>query len=196
MDRRHFLRSAAFVTGAMAIEGFPYHLYADTTRKNISDRIILGNTGIEVSRMAIGTGTNGWAGSSDQTRRFGIKGLADLFQAGIDHGVFFWDSADQYGSHPHMREALKGLERARQIILSGKYQVVVLDELISALELDLIEERDILDLISIKPEMLHLVMTGHNKYKNIIKTCDLVTEMKIVKHPYYENILAQRGIDY
>lgn len=118
MDRRHFLRSAAFVTGALAMEGFPSHLYAGTTKKNISDRITLGKTGIVVSRMAIGTGTNGWGGSSDQTRRFGIKGLSDLFQAGIDHGVFFWDSADQYGSHPHMREALKHIPREKVVILT------------------------------------------------------------------------------
>jgi cob(I)alamin adenosyltransferase len=96
----------------------------------------------------------------------------------------------------HVKEALHGLERARQIIVSGKYEVVILDEIISAVELELIEERDVLDLISIKPENLHLVITGHNKYKGIIKASDLVTEMKMVKHPYYEGILAQRGIDF
>ena len=96
----------------------------------------------------------------------------------------------------HVREALRGLELARGIVVSGKYQLVILDEIISALELELIEERDILDLIAIKPEMMHLVITGHNKYKNIIKACDLVTEMKMIKHPYYKNIIAQRGIDF
>lgn len=103
---------------------------------------------------------------------------------------------DQKEHDQHKREALRGLELARKMVLSGKYQVVVLDEIISALELKLIEESDILDLISSKPEMLHLVITGHNKYPKIIKACDLVTEMKMVKHPYYNNILAQRGIDY
>jgi cob(I)alamin adenosyltransferase len=103
---------------------------------------------------------------------------------------------DQKERAQHEREALKGLELARQIVSLGKYQVVILDEIISALELNLIEESDILDLIASKPEMLHLVITGHNKYPKIIKACDLVTEMKMVKHPYYNNILAQRGIDY
>lgn len=103
---------------------------------------------------------------------------------------------DQKERDQHQREALRGLELARQVILSGKYQVVILDEIISALELNLIKESDITDLISSKPEMLHLVITGHNKYPKIIKACDLVTEMKMIKHPYYNNILAQRGIDY
>lgn len=103
---------------------------------------------------------------------------------------------DQKQKDAHQREAIRGLERARQIIASNDYKVIVLDEIISALELKLIEERDILDLIAIKPEMMHLVMTGHNKYPKILKQCDLVTEMKMVKHPYYKGILAQRGIDY
>jgi cob(I)alamin adenosyltransferase len=103
---------------------------------------------------------------------------------------------DKKQKETHMRQALKGLERAREILTSGEYQLVILDELISALELKLIEERDILDLINLKPKDVHLAMTGHNKFPVIIKVCDLVTEMKMVKHPYYKGILAQRGIDY
>jgi cob(I)alamin adenosyltransferase len=43
---------------------------------------------------------------------------------------------------------------------------------------------------------MHLVLTGHNKFPKILKLCDLVTEMKMIKHPYYKGILAQKGIDY
>ena len=96
----------------------------------------------------------------------------------------------------HIKAALDGLERAREIITSGEYQVVILDEIISALESKLIEERDIVDLIKLKGPFQHLVLTGHNKYLSILKQCDLVTEMKMVKHPYYKGVLAQRGIDY
>lgn len=96
----------------------------------------------------------------------------------------------------HIRQALKGIERAREIISSGEYELVILDEIISALEVGLIEERDISDLIKIKPELMHLVITGHNKYPAILKQCDLVTEMKMIQHPYYKGILAQKGIDY
>ncbi len=120
-------------------------------------------------------------------------GKIDNEQVGIG---FVGILGDQKQKDLHVREALNGLERAREIILSKKYEVIILDELISALELKLIEERDILDLIKLKPEMTHLVLTGHNKYPKIVAQCDLVTEMKMVKHPYYKGILAQKGIDY
>ena len=103
---------------------------------------------------------------------------------------------DEKQKGEHIKEALRGLERARELILSGKYQLLVLDELISALEVKLVEERDIVDLIKLKPKDMHLVLTGHNKYPKILALCDLVTEMKMIKHPYYKGILAQRGIDY
>jgi cob(I)alamin adenosyltransferase len=103
---------------------------------------------------------------------------------------------DRKEKENHMRQALKGVERAREIINSGEYQVLILDEIISALELGLIEERDILDLINVKPKDMRLILTGHDKYPKILKMCDLVTEMKMVKHPYYKGVLAQKGIDY
>lgn len=103
---------------------------------------------------------------------------------------------DKKEKETHMRQALKGVERAREIITSGDYELVILDEIISALEVGLLEERDIIDLIKLKPELTHLVITGHNKYPAILKLCDLVTEMKMIQHPYYKGILAQKGIDY
>lgn len=83
-----------------------------------SDRIKLGPMKVELSRLAMGTGTNGSGGSSNQTKKLGVKGIADLFKAGYDNGVTFWDTADQYGSHPHVREALKGVPREKVTILS------------------------------------------------------------------------------
>jgi cob(I)alamin adenosyltransferase len=103
---------------------------------------------------------------------------------------------DKKDKDVHIRQAIFGIERAKELIASGKYQVIILDEIISALELKLIEERDILDIIAMKPKEMHLVLTGHNKFPKILKQCDLVTEMKMLKHPYYKGILAQRGIDY
>jgi aryl-alcohol dehydrogenase-like predicted oxidoreductase len=118
MKRRAFLRNTMSAAGIFALNPFPYHLYASTAKKYISDKVKLGKTGIEVSRMAIGTGTDGWGGNSNQTRQLGIKGLADLLHAGYDNGVFFWDSADQYGTHPHLKEALKRVPREKVVILT------------------------------------------------------------------------------
>lgn len=74
------------------------------------DIVELGTTGIQVSRLCFGTGTHGWSGSSDQTD-LGLQGLADLLIYGHQRGITFWDSADQYGSHPHVAEALKTIPR-------------------------------------------------------------------------------------
>jgi len=120
-------------------------------------------------------------------------GKIETEQAGLG---FVGILGDRKERDEHTRQALKGLGRAREIILSGDYQLVVLDEIISALELKLIEERDIVELIELKLPETHLVLTGHNKFPKILSLCDLVTEMKMIKHPYYKGVLAQRGIDY
>ena len=75
----------------------------------------LGRTGLRVSRLSIGTGTHGWGGKSDQTA-LGLKGLVDLLHFAHDQGVTFWDSADQYGSHSYIKEALKELDRSSVVI--------------------------------------------------------------------------------
>ncbi len=125
--------------------------------------------------------------------RIGHIGQIENEQVGLG---FVGILGDKKEKNIHIKAALNGLARAREIITSGEYQVIILDEIISALESKLIEERDIIDLIKLKGSLQHLVLTGHNKYPSILKECDLVTEMKMVKHPYYKGILAQRGIDY
>ncbi len=117
MHRRHFIKNS-IAAGMLAFTPFPYHLYAGTKKKYISDTIKLGNTGIEVSRLAMGTGTHGVNKSSNQTRKLGIKGLADMLYAATDLGVAFWDTADQYGTHPHIKEALKRVPRENVVILT------------------------------------------------------------------------------
>jgi len=116
MHRRRFLRAAG--AGAVSLANFPHHLYATAKPKNATDRVLLGPRKIPVSRLAMGTGTVGFGGSSNQTRKLGYKGISELFQAAHDQGVFFWDSADAYGSHTYLREALKSVPRDKVTILS------------------------------------------------------------------------------
>lgn len=78
-------------------------------------KVELGNTGLQVSVLALGTGTNGWNHRSDQTRR-GTDWLVRHLRDGYDMGVNFWDLADQYGSHRCAREALKHIERENLVI--------------------------------------------------------------------------------
>lgn len=86
-----------------------------------SDRIRIGPAEhpLSVSRMAVGTGTGGWLGSSNQTKKLGVDGLADLLVAAFEeHGINCWDSADQYGSHPHVAKALKRVDRSKVVVLT------------------------------------------------------------------------------
>ena len=118
MKRRHFLKSGAAVAGTLLFDAFPYHAFAGTTKKYASDTVVLGDTGIKVSRLAMGTGTSGFGNSSNQTRKLGLKGLSNLLRTAYDNGVYFWESADQYGTHPHLKEALKGVDRDKVVLLT------------------------------------------------------------------------------
>jgi len=119
MDRRNFLRtSGVAATGLVSLHSFPHHLFAATKEKKATDRIELGPMKVGLSRLAMGTGTNGVGGSSNQTKKLGVGGMAEMFKAAYDQGLTFWDSADQYGSHPHLREALKSVPREKVTILT------------------------------------------------------------------------------
>jgi len=116
MKRRAFLRSS-LATSAL-LSAFPYELLAGDKKLYPYDQVMLGNTGIRASRMAMGTGTRGFGGSSNQTRQLGIKGVSDLLRAAYDDGINFWETADQYGSHPHLKEAFKHVERDKVVVLT------------------------------------------------------------------------------
>ena len=77
-----------------------------------ADSVTLGKTGIETSRLAMGTGTVGSGHHSHQTA-LGVDGLSRLLLNGYDNGLRFFDAADSYGSHPHVAEALKQVDRTK-----------------------------------------------------------------------------------
>jgi 1-deoxyxylulose-5-phosphate synthase len=122
MKRRDFLRHTAYGAGAAWLgsrfaAAQPLRL-PDLSRKfSASDTVTLGKTGIQTSRLAMGTGTVGSGHHSHQTA-LGIKGLSDLLLNGYDHGLRFFDSADSYGSHPHVAEALKHVPRDKVTVLT------------------------------------------------------------------------------
>ncbi len=118
IKRRDFIKASMLMAGAFAANPFPHHLYAGNSRKYATDQITLGNTGIELSRLAMGTGTHGINKQSNQTRKLGVKGVGELLHAAYNEGINFWDSADQYGTHPHLKEALKYVPREKVVILT------------------------------------------------------------------------------
>jgi 1-deoxyxylulose-5-phosphate synthase len=120
MKRREFLRTGGVVGGAAVVgaHAFPRHLYAAAREKRAQDVVTLGKTGIQVSRLFQGTGTNGVDKSSNQTRGLGFEGVVELLRAGVDQGLMAWDLADQYGTHPHAGGALKTVARDKVVILT------------------------------------------------------------------------------
>ncbi len=93
-------------------------------------------------------------------------------------------------------EASKALAAARQAIIGGEYDLVVLDEVNVAIAWKLIEIDEVIRLIEDRPLNIDLVLTGRGADKEIVKMADIVTEMLNIKHPYDEGITARRGIEY
>jgi cob(I)alamin adenosyltransferase len=98
-------------------------------------------------------------------------------------------------SVPDMEAARYGLEMLKSSMLSGKFDVIIVDEGNVAVTYGLLSKQDLLDLIAMKPESLELVITGRGALPEIIDKADLVTEMKAVKHYYNNGVNARVGIE-
>ncbi|MBN2518587.1 MAG: cob(I)yrinic acid a,c-diamide adenosyltransferase [Candidatus Altiarchaeota archaeon] len=94
------------------------------------------------------------------------------------------------------KRSLKGIEFARKVLTSGKYDIVVLDEINVAMDKKLVPVNLVLDLIKEKSPKTELVLTGRGAPKEILEVADLVTEMKDVRHPMKKNYVGRKGIDY
>jgi cob(I)alamin adenosyltransferase len=93
-------------------------------------------------------------------------------------------------------QAGKALEAARSAMLSGKYDVVVMDEVNLAATFKLIAVDDILQLIKDKPPNVELILTGRRADPRLVQMADMVTEMVKIKHPYDQGIPSRMGIEY
>jgi cob(I)alamin adenosyltransferase len=126
----------------------------------------------------------------------GIKRLSpnvELYQKGLGFVGIIDDKLDR---SEHIRAAKEAVDFAREKIESGKYDIVILDEINVAISLDLVKLDDALELIRCKPPLLDMVLTGRNAKQEIIDIADLVTEMREIKHPFQKGIMAQKGIDF
>jgi cob(I)alamin adenosyltransferase len=103
---------------------------------------------------------------------------------------------DQLPREEHERAAREALDFAREKLASGKYRLVLLDEIFVALGLGLIPLAGILELLDVRPRETTLILTGRGAPAEVIERADTVTEMREVKHAYRKGILAQRGVDY
>ena len=87
-------------------------------------------------------------------------------------------------------------EFSKAQIYSGKYDLVVLDEINYVITYKMLDVEKVAEALARRPEHVHIICTGRNAHPRLVELADLVTEMKEVKHPYTKGILAQRGIDY
>jgi cob(I)alamin adenosyltransferase len=87
-------------------------------------------------------------------------------------------------------------DEAREAILSGTWDMVVLDEINYAIGYGMLDPLKVADTLKARPEMVHVILTGRNAHPSLVEIADTVTEMRQVKHAYEGGVLAQRGIEY
>jgi cob(I)alamin adenosyltransferase len=85
---------------------------------------------------------------------------------------------------------------AEKAILSGEWDLVVLDEINYAISYGMLDANKVVETLKRKPEMVHVILTGRNAHPAIVELADTVTEMRQVKHAYEKGVMAQRGIEY
>ena len=98
-------------------------------------------------------------------------------------------------SVPDIEAAKYGLERVKSSIRSGRFDMIIVDEGNVAVTYGLISKQDLLDIMTMKPDNMELVITGRGALPEIIDRADLVTEMKAVKHYYDRGVDARVGIE-
>ncbi|MCD6372528.1 MAG: cob(I)yrinic acid a,c-diamide adenosyltransferase [Thermococcus sp.] len=92
--------------------------------------------------------------------------------------------------------ARKALERAREVVSSGEWDLVILDEICVALGFKMLDVEDVKELIRSKAPHTELVLTGRYCPGGLFELADYVTEMREVKHPYQRGVLARKGVEY
>ena len=112
--------------------------------------------------------------------------------AGLGDG-FSWRSQDLERSK---RIAQEGWEGAKAAILSGEYDMVVLDEVTYPVTWGWLEVDDVLETLRNRPAKMHVVLTGRDAHEKLVEAADTVTEMKKVKHAFDADVPAQRGIEH
>ena len=130
--------------------------------------------------------TGGW-GEIKAAKKLGI----DWFAKGDG---FTWTSKDM---NETIARAVDGWEIAKEKITSGKYDLIMLDEFTYAMHFKWLDTIQVIEWLKAnKPKDIHLIITGRDAPQELMDYADLVTEMGEVKHPFYEGILAQAGVDF
>jgi len=90
----------------------------------------------------------------------------------------------------------KGLNFVRRTVNTSQYDVLILDEILSAVDIDLVSMNEVIDIIKNKNNNVELILTGRNAPQKLLKHVNLVTEMKQIKHYFNQGITARKGIEF
>ena len=127
-------------------------------------------------------------------RDFFTERFADQVTWATSGEGFTWETQDK---ERDIAAAKAGWEKAKEIIRNADYQFVMLDEINIALRYEYLDIDEVVDfLLSEKPEMTHVVLTGRNAKEELIEAADLVTTMEATKHPFRDGIKAQKGVEF
>lgn len=133
-------------------------------------------------------------GRGDYGEITGLKRLEP--ECCLEHyGAPGWVKKGEAGEED-IAEARRAWERAKTIIRSGEWNIVILDEVINAIWFELLPEEEVLEFLLEKPEQVELVLTGRNASETLQSRADLVTDMRQVKHPFEQGIRARKGIEF
>lgn len=126
----------------------------------------------------------------------GIKKLSPYVKI-IQGGKGFLDIlGSKVSEEEHKKAAKEAFELIYKEVISGKWDIVVADEIIGAVSSGVLSLKEAVMLITDKPKQLDLVLTGHQASKKLINLADLVTKMQEVKHPFQQGIVAKKGVDF
>ena len=126
----------------------------------------------------------------------GFKRLAPNIDFNMMGKGFCGIQGNPYSFEEHRANAQEAIQLAKEKLLSGRFDLLVLDEINNALHLGLLDLPQVLDLIDNKPPLLHLILTGRDAHPEVTNRAHTVTEMKEIKHAYRQKIEPQKGIDY
>jgi cob(I)alamin adenosyltransferase len=132
-----------------------------------------------------------YAGEWDGVKRMGCD--VELIATGKG---FCGIQGNPYPFGEHRENAQEAIRITHQKMESGRYDVLILDEINNALHLRLVDLDQVLEILRCKPPMVHLVLTGRDAHPQVIELADTVSEIKEVKHAYRKGIEPQPGIDY
>ena len=126
-----------------------------------------------------------------------IKALHSLHERiEIRQGGLGFSQRGDNREEQHRQAAQELLHTAKNEIQQGMWDMVILDEFNYAYSFGFIQRNELDDLIAARPSCMHLIFTGRNAAQELIERADLVTEMKLIKHPYQQGIKAQEGIEF